>query len=130
MTTSTSNDRFPLHLTHANNNLSTPLHYGALNNQLEAVKLLVEALPAGPSRSAFVRAKNASGRDAAFEAECAGKEEVVTYLLGVLDDADLEPSGEQIEDVQADNEGGVELDDKQVAAQMVEDVESMDINKP
>lgn len=53
---------------------NTPLHWAAVNGQLEAVKLLVRA-------GADVSVRNGVGRDAVGEAEVTGKVEVVEWLL-------------------------------------------------
>lgn len=81
--------------TRANGAGNTALHYAALNGQLEVAKKLVSSVPE-TERSRFVSAKNHAGHDAAFEAEGNGMEDVVTFLLEVMDetDADATASGE------------------------------------
>lgn len=54
---------------------NTPLHWAAINGHLESVKALVGA-GADPARV------NRAGKEAVFEAEGAGKGEVVEWLLG------------------------------------------------
>ncbi|KAL8832812.1 MAG: hypothetical protein Q9170_004734 [Blastenia crenularia] len=61
-----------LNLTNASGN--TPLHWAALNGQLDAVKLLINA-GADPAR------RNNAGHDAMYEAERSEKEEVTGWLL-------------------------------------------------
>ena len=53
---------------------NSPLHYASLAGQLSAVTVLVNA-------GADVSSKNAAGHDVVYEAEQAGKTEVVEYLL-------------------------------------------------
>lgn len=53
---------------------NTPLHWAALNGHLDAVKALVRA-GADPSVT------NGAGHDVVYEAEVAGREEVVEWLL-------------------------------------------------
>ncbi|KAL8692205.1 MAG: hypothetical protein Q9218_002736 [Villophora microphyllina] len=53
---------------------NTPLHWASMNGHLEVVKLLVD-------RGADVWIKNEAGHNAMFDAEVAGKEEVVAWLL-------------------------------------------------
>lgn len=62
---------------------STPLHYAAVNGQLEAVKLLLAA-------GADPKTTNAAGHNAIFEAEQAGRDEVVGYLLSLGQGGDEE----------------------------------------
>ena len=61
-----------LNLQNASGN--TPLHWGALNGHLPAVKLLVEA-------GADPTVINKAGKDAVFEAEVNDKNEVAAWLL-------------------------------------------------
>ncbi|KAI9712583.1 MAG: hypothetical protein M1828_001684 [Chrysothrix sp. TS-e1954] len=92
-------------LTLPNASGSTPLHYAACNGHLECMKLLVQALTDEGDRKSFVEAKNQAGHDAAWEAETAGKENCVSWLLGCLDEVDtehaagrnLEGDGEHVE---------------------------------
>ena len=76
-------------LTSPNLSGNTPLHYAALNGALEAAKILVSSIPSSDSsmREAFVKVKNHAGKTAIFEAEIAGKESLVSFLLGVVDDS-------------------------------------------
>ncbi|KAK4972618.1 ankyrin repeat-containing protein [Elasticomyces elasticus] len=53
---------------------NTPLHWAAINGHLSAAKLLVAA-------GADVWARNGAGNLPVFEAEQAGKDEMVTFLL-------------------------------------------------
>ncbi|KAI9662576.1 MAG: hypothetical protein M1821_008743 [Bathelium mastoideum] len=68
---------------------STPLHYAATTGALACATVLVEA-------GVNVRARNGVGHTPAYEAEVAGREEVVEYLLrvGRVEDED-EGDGEQ-----------------------------------
>lgn len=75
-----------------NSSGNTSLHWAALNGHLEAVKLLVDS-------GADVLAKNNAGHDVAYEAELAGKEVVVNWLLGAQkDDCILEKEEEEEEE--------------------------------
>lgn len=74
---------------------NTPLHWGAYNGHVEAVKLLVAA-------GADMWIKNAAGHLAMFEAERADKNEVVQYLL--------EAGGKKVE--QAGQEGQASGEDE------------------
>lgn len=58
----------------ANKQGNTALHWASLNGQLDVVKILVDA-------GADLLIRNSAGHLAVFEAERAGKEEVVEYLL-------------------------------------------------
>jgi len=55
---------------------NAPLHWAALNGHLETAKLLIAA-------GADIWARNMAGNLAIFEAERAGKDDVVAYLLEV-----------------------------------------------
>lgn len=64
-----------------------------MNGRLQIVKNILEAFKSSATKeeqSSYLTMKNNAGRDAAFEAETAGKEDVVTFLLGAMDDADVE----------------------------------------
>ena len=67
-----SNHAFSLNLQNASGN--TPLHWAALNGHLLAVQLLMEA-------GADPTVLNKAGKDAVYEAETGGKDEVATWLL-------------------------------------------------
>src|SRR5271155_5485635 len=54
---------------------NTPLHWACLNNKADTVKLLVQ-------EGADMFIKNAVGRDAVWEAEQRGNEELVRWMLG------------------------------------------------
>lgn len=69
---SSSNHALSLNLQNASGN--TPLHWAALNGHLPAVKLLVEA-------GADPTVMNTAGKDAVYEAEANGKDEVAAWLL-------------------------------------------------
>lgn len=69
---------------------NTPLHYAAINGHLEAVKKLMDA-------GVDVTVKNRAGHDAIYEAEVAGKTEVVEWVLS---------EGEGIDDVTGGAEEG------------------------
>lgn len=58
---------------------NTPLHWAALNGQLESVKLLIQS-------GADVTIINRAGHDAVFEAEINDKQEVVDWLLGAVEE--------------------------------------------
>ena len=87
---------------------SAPLHWAALNGQLEAVQVLVGA-GAAPALG------NGAGHDAVFEAERAGRAEVVEWLLregeglevGVGGGSVEEGEGEEVEEEDGKGEGGV-----------------------
>jgi len=79
----------PALITRANAAANTPLHYAALNGHLDAARLLLAHF-VGPAADVleYLTAKNAAGHDAAFEAESAGKEDVVNWLLGKMDEVE------------------------------------------
>lgn len=94
----------------ANKAGNTALHYAAMNGQLSCVKALLEALDSHTPtqgtkkfKSDFVANKNIAGHDAAFEAESAGKDDVVNFLLGVMDEADAD-AGRTTEGNEKENE--------------------------
>jgi len=58
-----------------NSSGNTPLHWAALNGHLEIVKLLIERGGADP------KVENNAGHNVLFEAQSAGKEDVVNFLL-------------------------------------------------
>lgn len=62
-------------LAHANNEGNKALHWAALNGHLEAVKALV-------AKGADMGVRNKAGRTAGFEAQRAGRGDVVGWLLG------------------------------------------------
>lgn len=97
---------------------NTALHYAALNGHLDVIKALLAALESHRSaavtnaqngqgqenveqiteeyarlKADFVARKNNAGLDAAYEAETNGKEDVVNFLLGVMDEADAAKGG-------------------------------------
>lgn len=88
---------------HANEAGNTALHWAALNGHLEVCKVLV-------SFGAEVRLVNGMGHDAIFEAERAGREDVVTWLLseegGLEESVGKEEEGEVAEEGLGDGEGG------------------------
>lgn len=93
MTTSSPVTTITALLRRQNASGNTPLHYAAMNGHLPIVKSILEALKSNTSKeeySSYLTMKNNAGHDAAFEAETANKEDVVTYLLGAMDDADVE----------------------------------------
>lgn len=70
---------------------NTALHWAAFNGHLEVVKLLVEKY------NADVFVKNESGRDALFEAESNGQQEVENWFLlkfAIENDVKVEQDGE------------------------------------
>jgi uncharacterized protein len=71
---SASNAQVPQLINLPNKSGNTPLHWAALNGHLEGVKVLVDA-------GADLLAKNNAGHDVVYEAELAGKEDVVNWLL-------------------------------------------------
>lgn len=98
-----------------NDSGNTPLHYAALNGHLETIKILLslfdrnrfsaliqsrEERASAESEQArqryrkmkadYIGRKNDAGHDAAYEAETSGKEEVVNFLLGIMDELDDE----------------------------------------
>lgn len=90
-----------------NNEGNTPLHWAALNGQLEAVKALVAA-------GASLGAKNHVGQSARCEADRAEKDEVVGFLLGEEEKGRDERDGDTGEEVgqEVDGEGeDIEVND-------------------
>lgn len=80
-----------------NSSGNTPLNWASLNGHLEVVKVLCEQGKA----DAFIQ--NEAGHDAIYEAQCAGHEEVIDYLLEKFDVAamvndDGEPDQDQEQD--------------------------------
>ncbi|KAI9822399.1 MAG: hypothetical protein M1827_000118 [Pycnora praestabilis] len=73
---------------------NTPLHYASLNGHLPMVKMLVDA-------GADPTVRNGAGHDVVFEAEGAGREGVVAWLLS-------EGGGEDDEDERGGDEGNGE----------------------
>ena len=67
---------------------NTPLHYAALNGQLGAAQALLRGVGDDAAQRALLEAKNEAGCDAAFEAERTNREELVTWLLGRMDELD------------------------------------------
>lgn len=61
-----------------NDHGNTALHWACLVGVLDCVKLLVEA-------GADPMIQNESGKDSVFQAESAGHEEIIDYLLSVVD---------------------------------------------
>lgn len=109
---------------------NTPLHYAALNAQVEAVKMLVESLPpssrnAGTSteehttttRADFVQARNEANRTAAEEAAAGGREgweAVVGFLEGVVGVSEEENDDQMGEGRSNDTSKGVREMDEEV----------------
>lgn len=73
--------------------------------------------------------KNNAGHDAAFEAETASKEDVVTHLLGAMDDADVE-LGASAGVTDAGEGSSMDVDEQGSNMEDVEDgVKSMDVSE-
>ena len=104
-----------------NHSGNTPLHWAALNGHLEAVKLLVAA-GADPS------IKNNAGKVAAVEAEEAGKDEVVSWLLST-ENLESQSKEEDMEE-QDDESAGKEDVEKDAGDDKMEDVEHGIIGGP
>lgn len=100
--TSTANPALLSLLNQKNSSGNSPLHYAALTGNLEFVKSLVRA-------GVDVEAKNAANRDAVFEAENAGKEDVVAWLLG-REEGDREDEVGRCEEGDGEERGGVVVD--------------------
>lgn len=101
-------------LARSNDAGNTPLHYAAMNGQLAAVKALLVAVAAvgaeedgARDKAQLLAQKNNAGHDAAYEAESNGKDDVVQYLLGVMDEADEAGAG-----AEAPREDGDEVDEE------------------
>ena len=77
-----------------NSSGNTSLHWAAMNGHLECVKVLV-----GAGGDATI--KNGAGREAAVEAERAGKEDVASFLLSVTPADGIVEEGETNETVDA-----------------------------
>ncbi|KAI9834956.1 MAG: hypothetical protein M1819_002679 [Sarea resinae] len=80
-----------------NSSGNTPLHWAALNGHLAAVQALVRA-------GADPLLKNSAGHDAVYEAEVAGKDEVVGWLLANGGLVEIEEA-EGVESEAAEGEG-------------------------
>ena len=76
-----------------NSSGNTPLHWAALNGHVEAVKVLVAA-------DADASLTNKAGKDAIYEAEANGKNEVAEWLLteGKWLERGVSGSGGKVED--------------------------------
>jgi uncharacterized protein len=67
--------KYPQSISPQNSAGNTPLHWACLNNHVDTVKLLVQ-------EGADMFVKNGIGRDAVWEAEQRGNEELVNWMLG------------------------------------------------
>lgn len=97
-----------------NSSGSTPLHWAALNEQLDVMKLLV-AHPSGPGAK-LVDIKNNAGRTPLGEAEMAGWDAGAAWLVGVmpLDEntagaTEGQPSDENVEEGDVEGEEPLEI---------------------
>ncbi|GJE98171.1 ankyrin repeat domain-containing protein [Phanerochaete sordida] len=90
---------------------STPLHWAALNQQLDAARKLVEC-PAGPG-AALIDAKNTAGRSPLGEAENVGWEEGAKWFVEVmsLEDAAKGEGEEELRPADAADQIEVEIED-------------------
>jgi hypothetical protein len=95
--------RNPQSISPQNSAGNTPLHWACLNNHVDTAKLLVQ-------EGADMLVKNQAGRDAIWEAEQRGNEELVGWLLGFGDEKAvgeiMEEEGE--ENLGEPNEGNVD----------------------
>lgn len=66
--------QYPQSISPQNSAGNTPLHWACLNNQVDTVKLLVQ-------EGAGMFLKNSSGKDAVWEAQQRGNEELVGWML-------------------------------------------------
>lgn len=83
-----------------------------MNGHLEIIKTLLTTVKTSTSeaeQSAYLSLKNNAGHDAAYEAETAGKDDVVTFLLGAMDEADV-GAGVNEDKATAEDESGMEVD--------------------
>lgn len=71
---------------------NTPLHWACLNSHFDTVKLLVE-------NGADMYVKNNAGKDALWEAEQRGNEEMVRWMLGIGEEKEVGElvEGEEVE---------------------------------
>lgn len=131
-TTSTSEQATSNIITRTNNSGNTPLHYAAMNGHIELIKTLLASLKSSTSQSeqsAYLSHKNNTGFDAAYEAETANKEDVVNYLLGAMDEADV---GADMKEGAANAEDEVGIDDIGESSNVdavTSGVKSMDVSK-
>lgn len=93
----------PALLSAQNNSGSTPLHWAALNSQLEVAQKLVEH-PSGPKID-LIDIKNKAGHTPLGEAENAGWEEGAKWFVQVMN---LDPVGSE---QQIDDEATLETED-------------------
>lgn len=113
----------PAFLNATNEAGNTPLHWAALNGQLESVKLLVQA-------GVDVTIINRAGHDAVYEAEINDKNEVVDWLLGAVEELEkgIGHTGEstlgESTDAEADgiNDDGAASNDTHAQGPSVENV--------
>jgi hypothetical protein len=96
---------------------NTPLHWAALNGQLESVKILIQS-------GADVTIINRAGHDAVFEAEINDKKEVVDWLLGAVEE--LENGIGQAGEASRDDDGAVEEIRQQMGDMKTKDSASRD----
>jgi len=87
--------KYPQSISPQNNAGNTPLHWACLNNHVETAKLLV-------TEGAQMFLKNKVGRDAVWEAEQRGNEELVSWLLS---NGEERPVGQVTEGQEVELEG-------------------------
>jgi uncharacterized protein len=97
--------KYPQSISPQNSAGNTPLHWACLNNHVDTVKLLVQ-------EGADMFMKNNAGKDAVWEAQQRGNEELVGWMLGFGEEQVVGETSEEdvveAENIQIENNGDAE----------------------